>query len=504
MGYLKSAVWLGALLASTVCGQATAQIQPSTTDLAGKIYPIPDDSKYLRWPLAPADAAYGRIDGKEVKAIVSEVTAISRKDRDRGVQWWGRNAGTPADRDTQEWLMAKFKKAGLSNVHLQEFDLPPHWYPKSWDASVTGDGATVALKSIRPFLWSNPTPAGGLELEPVWISMGEPADLQGRDLKGKAAFILALPQPGMRDNSALYNGAMQRAQAAGAAAIVVALQLPGNVSSQMISSNGVTVPNFSIGMRDMLLVRKLIEDGKAPRITFHLSTEMVSGQKTATIWGELRGATDEDILIMAHTDAFFDGALDNASGMAVMVALAEYYGKIPQAQRRRTIRFAGVPAHHVDQNKPASLPPSGSQGTRWMAENKDTVFAKTALIVNLEHVAQTVVQPLGPDLVAGNTTSPLPWSVFGSDAFKKIAHDSLNDFGVALFAIPERRPGGELGRIHTFAPSMQVIDRILYHSELDVDEYVPAAGLERVTRAYAKIIDGVNKHDLKDLKAPAR
>jgi hypothetical protein len=504
MGYLKPAAWLGAFLATAACAMsAGAQIMPSTTDMAGKAYPIPDDTKYLHWPLAPADAKYGKLDGMHIKSIVSEITAISRRDRDRGNPWWGRNSGTQADKETQQWLMAKFKAAGLVNVHLQEFDIPPHWVPKSWDATVTGSGTSAAkLTSLRPFLWSNPTPPGGLELEPVYISLGDPADLQGRDLKGKAAFILAIPQPGMRDNSALYNNSMQRAQAAGAAVVVVALQMPGNVTSQMISSSGVTVPNFSIGMRDMLLVRTMIEENKAPKIRFNLATEMATGQKTATVWGELPGATDEDMLMMAHTDAFFDGALDNASGMATMVALAEYYAKIPQAQRRRTLRFAGVPGHHIDQNKPANLPASGSEGTRWMADNKDSFFKKTALIINFEHVAQTVMQPLGPDVIAGNTTSPLPWSVFGSDTFKKIAHDSLDQSGVAIFAIPEKRPGGELGRIHTFAPSMQLIDRILYHSEMDVDQYVPAYGLERVARAYAKIIDGVNKVALKDLKGP--
>jgi len=484
-------------------GWVNAQIAPQTTDLTGKVFPQPDDSKYLQWPLPPGEEAYRKIQGKEIKAIMSEITAISRKDRDRGVQFWGRNAGTQADRDTQEWMLARFKKAGLSNVRLQEFDIMPRWYPTSWSSSVQSGGASIPLKSVRPFLWSSPTPAGGLELEAVWVSLGDAADFMGRDVKGKAVFILAVPEPGMRDNSALYNGAMKRAQDAGAAAVVVALQLPGNVASQMISSNGVTVPNFSIGMADVLTVRKLIEEGKAPKVKFNLATEMVAGQKTATIWGELPGTTDEDILVMAHTDAFFDGALDNASGMAVMVALAEYYAKIPKEQRRRTIRFAGLPAHHVDQNRPAnSGPSSGSQGARWMVANKDTFFAKTALVINCEHMAQTALQRLGPDLIAGNTTSPLPWSVFGSDKLKKLAADAFAQFGVSLFSIPERRPGGELSLVYRYAPSMQLIDRILYHSEMDTDEYVPAAGLERATRAYAKIMDGVNKMDLKDLQAP--
>jgi len=172
-----------------------------------------------------------------------------------------------------------------------------------------------------------------------------------------------------------------------------------------------------------------------------------------------------------------------------------------QGTRRRTLKFAGIPAHHLDENKPANLPRTGSEGTRWMVENKDTFFAKTAFVANLEHVAQTAMQPLGPDLIAGNTTGPLPWSAFGSDRFRKIVLDDLSEFGVSVFAIPEKHPGGELGPVHTLAPSMQLIDRILYHTSLDTDEYVPATGLERAARAYAKIIDDVNKVDLKDLKA---
>jgi hypothetical protein len=500
---MKTALALASLLAAAVCAPlANAQIQPSTTDLAGKVYPIPNDAQYLRWPLVPGDAKYARINGDKIKKDVAALSAISRRDRDRGNQWWGRNAGTQADRETQEWLLAKFKAAGLSNVHLQEFDLPPHWVGKSWDATATAGATSLKLTSIHPFLWSAATPPGGLELAPVWLSIGNQADFIARDVKGKVAIILAIPQPGMRDNSQLYNSAVQRAQAAGAAAIIVALQLPGNTESQLITSTGVTVPVFSIGMRDVLAVRKMIEDNQAPKIKMNLVTEMATGQKTATIWGELPGATDEDMVIMAHTDAFFDGALDNNSGIAVMVALAEYYAKVPQAQRRRTIKFAGIPAHHLDENKPANLPRTGSEGTRWMVENKDTFFAKTAFVANLEHVGQTYMQALGPDLIAGNTTSPLPWSAFGSDRFRKIVLDDLQASGVSVFAIPEKSPGGELGPVHLLAPSMQVIDRILYHTSLDTDEYVPATGLERATRAYAKIMDDVNKVDLKDLKSP--
>ena len=39
--------------------------------------------------------------------------------------------------------------------------------------------------------------------------------------------------------------------------------------------------------------------------------------------------TDENILIMAHTDAMFEGALDNASGIVMLLQIARYYAQYP-------------------------------------------------------------------------------------------------------------------------------------------------------------------------------
>ena len=50
----------------------------------------------------------------------------------------------------------------------------------------------------------------------------------------------------------------------------------------------------------------------------------------------------DNIVVVAHVDSFFEGALDNASGVAGMVALAEYFAAVPQAERTRNIVFAGI------------------------------------------------------------------------------------------------------------------------------------------------------------------
>ena len=58
-----------------------------------------------------------------------------------------------------------------------------------------------------------------------------------------------------------------------------------------------------------------------------------------------------------------------------------------------------------------------------------------------------------------------------------------------------------MGAIFRLRPSLQLIrSPELKHTDADVPELVPAVGLEAVGRSYAKIIDEVNKLDIKDLE----
>lgn len=61
---------------------------------------------------------------------------------------------------------------------------------------------------------------------------------------------------------------------------------------------------------------------------------------TSNVFAELRGTTkpDEVILVGAHFDAFFMGADDNSSGVAVMLEVARLLANRPLA---RTVRFVG-------------------------------------------------------------------------------------------------------------------------------------------------------------------
>jgi hypothetical protein len=61
----------------------------------------------------------------------------------------------------------------------------------------------------------------------------------------------------------------------------------------------------------------------------------------------------------------------------------------------------------------------------------------------------------------------------------------------------------EISRISQFAPSFGVINvDTYYHSDHESPDTVPWTGLGSVTRAFAKIIDDVNKLGIKDLEPP--
>jgi hypothetical protein len=174
----------------------------------------------------------------------------------------------------------------------------------------------------------------------------------------------------------------------------------------------------------------------------------------------------------------------------MLMEIARYYAAIPKAQRRRTITFVTTPDHH-----------HGATGVKWINQNMGDFLAKTALIVNCEHPSQTQTYRLGGGLMTSTTTSARRWFVGGSEALRRVVLGSFKTFGVSVYARPEGRPGGELQHIFKQAPSFHVIDHIFYHSDADTEDLVPAWGIEAVTRAYLKIIDSVNRMEIKDLVA---
>jgi hypothetical protein len=447
----------------------------------------------LTLPIAASDS-YASIDGAHLKQYVDELAAMSRRYRDSGhPQFWGRIIGTEADAENARWLAGKFKTIGLSDVREQRFDLPPQWMPQSWSVSASGDGKELPLGSAQPTYRSEATPAAGLSLEAVDVGLATDADLARQDLKGKAVFFYSNDY--MSRHATASNGAWKRISEKGAAAIFITLMIPGNLRFQFYPVQS-PVPTFSLGLEDGLAVRDMIArspGGAAPHVNVRLDVKMTPDLQTATIWGSLPGTTDENIMVVAHRDGWFEGANDNATGIATLLGIAEYFARIPAAERRRTITFIGSTGHHD----------GTAESGAWLLQHKE-LFDKTALLINCEHTAANQLVAYNGTVRKASSTSPLMWYVGGSKKLEQIVLGAYEAFGVPIYDRGERGAAGEIGRIQNLAPSLQLIDTGLYwHSDRETPNIIPPAGLAATTRAYAKIIAEVNGVDRQDLQRPA-
>jgi len=303
-------------------------------------------------------------------------------------------------------------------------------------------------------------------------------------------------------HSAAYERAMARAFEKGAAAIGVVYGISDNFAiwqglgraGEGAAAKPITAPGFFMGFQDGKVIRDLIGAGQPVKLKMKVSVENRDGLTSSNVWGTLPGATDENIIIIAHQDGYYEASLDNASGQSVMMTLLDYFSQVPKEQRRRSLTFVATASHHV-----------GSPGTKWIHDNRATVLAKTALMINCEHVSVSDTKYWNGVMRKANVVAPRRWWINGSERLFDTVLKSYATFGVGLIADMDPNASGDMGNVARDLPSIQIIrSPVTKHTDDDKPEWVPAAGLEAVARAYARIIDDVNKLDRRDLTPAPR
>jgi hypothetical protein len=351
---------------------------------------------------------------------------------------------------------------------------------------------------MLPALGSAATPPAGIELEPVWVGLGTAGDFAGRSVQGKAVIVHAMLAPGEMGQSANMEGAFKRAISLGAGAIIGIWGYYDNMAVWQGYRDGAInlqtasmgpIPALWLGFQDGRKLRDMVAEGGA-KVRLRVQADMVPGQKSESVYATLpgRAGADENILVMAHMDGFFEAAMDNASGLAAVLALAEHFSRIPREQRRRNLIFIGTAGHHV-----------GSPNARYLRDRKD-ILDKTALMINSEHIAASQTLNWQTTLRRSTTVSPRRWWVNGSNRLTDLTLEAYQALGVSVVGDMDPSATGEMGAIARLTPSIQLIHSPeAKHTDADIRAYVPAAGLEAVGRAYARIIDGANELDRKDL-----
>ena len=210
------------------------------------------------------------------------------------------------------------------------------------------------------------------------------------------------------------------------------------------------------------------------------------------------GRSAETIVLNAHADAWFDGAGDNADGLAVLVALARHFGKagVPP---ERTLVFVASAGHHTP----------GINGPRsFVAANPD-LATQAVMLVNIEHVAQRNFSPARTtskdgyrEAIADSGEAPIAVGVTNNSPFLQ----GLVDAGPAAYGvnfISERSTfqSGETGGWADLKVAKVSVMQAppLYHTTGEVLEVISAPGLERIARFLAGFVTAAGRATRADL-----
>lgn len=310
----------------------------------------------------PGDSTGTELNANTIRADLDTIVGFSRESRATkeigSGQQWGRISGFPSSAKTVAWTVEQFRKAGIADVKTQPFAQDPKssfWLPLSWELRLLGDPAfgpgtaDVVLDSAMP-LSPSELASGPLTAPLVFVGSASPALLQHIDVGGKIAVQLVVPQAHMvfeRDP------VVPRAQALfkrGAVGVINLMRQPGNERAKDFSNCG--GPCFNVGGRDGFFLERVLDRAAqaglkdAVRAQLSLKTESRTGltaeNGVAVIPGRRPG---EAVIVNAHVDAWFDGAGDNADGLAVMVALARHFAR-PEHRPERTMVFVASAGHH--------------------------------------------------------------------------------------------------------------------------------------------------------------
>ncbi len=107
----------------------------------------------------------------------------------------------------------------------------------------------------------------------------------------------------------------------------------------------VGLPGIWVSRTEGRAIRQVIQASKAGLVAaITLSGEYKIRDYHAVV-GVLPGTCDETIIVQSHHDSTFDGAVQDGSGTACLLALARYFGRNPRSERTRNLLFLSMDTH---------------------------------------------------------------------------------------------------------------------------------------------------------------
>jgi Peptidase family M28 len=335
----------------------------------------------------------------------------------------------------------------------------------------------------------------------VYVGDGSPAVLEHIDVTGKIAVQMVVPQGHMLFERGPVSDHARDLVRRGAAGVFNLVRLPGNELSHDYGNCG--NPCFNFGGRDGAFLENVLNRAAGKHVEVRAKITLEAENKTnlkaenavATIPGT---NTSEIVIIDAHVDSWFDGAGDNASGLAVMIALARHFAK-PANKPARTLVFIASAGHHSP----------GLNGLTNFNRSNGELVKKAILGLNIEHVAQrnfSIARTTAADgyrqSIADSGEAPTYAGVTNASPFL----DALIDQGVVRYGVnfvSDRSTmlTGETGGMTSINGAKVTIIQAppLYHTTGEGLEVISTPGLERIARFLSFFVTEVAKAPVKQI-----
>ena len=250
-----------------------------------------------------------------------------------------RSAGSPAEKETCDYLEGVMKDIGLKNVTVEEARVD------GW----TFNGASLTYKDINGEKvkadlggYQTTIQADKEELEIVYVGHGTAADYEGLDVKGKLV-LYEVDQ----SNEYWINWPAKQAKQMGARCSIAMSVFADDMNQESDERIGVQdicgpadAPVLAISNKDCKAIKRAIKASgeDSIKVVLNADSQVTFDSKTHNLWGEIPGKTSETLFVFAHMDGYFHSAYDDAQGVAVSLSQAKALidsGYTPE----KTIRF---------------------------------------------------------------------------------------------------------------------------------------------------------------------
>ena len=305
-----------------------------------------------------------------------------------------RRPGYAADRWVERWAADRFEEFGLDDVELEEVDIT-RWDPgpatlvvepgnhrfKGFPAPyTTADTVEAELASL-----TDETPAGSLAGK-IGVYEFSPLVLPGSAQKGLGTASYD-PDGALESVRQIlpfnggFNNVLDPALTAEADGFVGLLTgFPWNTRDYYVPYDGED--------RDITAAWLSGDDGRrllelmtagATRARVEVEAER-SDVVTHNVVGTLPGASDEWVIVASHHDGPWASAVEDGSGISLVLAQAAYWSEVPAARRPHNMLFLLSGAHMF-----------GGAGTAGFVETREDFVDHVVLEVHLEHAARQCV-----------------------------------------------------------------------------------------------------------------